>query len=513
MTVEGGDSEVALLRPGTWPLMLAAASLIVLLAVVRVAQVGTELLPVLQVLYVAALLGLVIRDYPSAVGLAMVELAVAGASGAWTALPGGISGRILTLAIVFVGGLAQLALEWRRTGRLRMGHYGWHAVAIAVVLPAIWIPVGVYFGNGVGPAIQDANAYAFLAFVLVPIAVMVRGDGWRIRQWLLVACATNALITGALVMGAVAGVTPLFPMLQEALVTPEGLNMGGAIGYMPSGAGRLYLASGLYLQVGLALVVMRLLSRPAWWAWGLFWLLLIDIAATYTRGFWLAAAMVVGTVILLGAKDWRQPAKVGVATLGLLVVTSGAAVMIGASVPDYLLQRASSILATRPIDPSEPGGSGQPPVISVQPETDTDVLGEVSNEMRVVQARVLLGHIADRPLFGSGFGAVATDYPYGSIPVYELTYLDIGFKIGIVGGLLFLSFPIRLLVDALRVRFGRISGPSSIPAREAAVPFACVASVLLAAVTNPYLLAAYGLFPIIVMVAWLDPLGSEDPSG
>jgi hypothetical protein len=40
--------------------------------------------------------------------------------------------------------------------------------------------------------------------------------------------------------------------------------------------------------------------------------------------------------------------------------------------------------------------------------------------------------------------------------------------------------------------------------RETSVVVAIVASILLIAGTNPYLLAAFGLTPIILSVAWLD---------
>ena len=137
------------------------------------------------------------------------------------------------------------------------------------------------------------------------------------------------------------------------------------------------------------------------------------------------------------------------------------------------------------------------------------MLGEVSNEMRVVQARVLVGHIAKRPLLGAGLGSVATDYPFGTGWIYELTYLDILYKVGIIGTLVFLSYPLRLLLDTVRGRFGRLVLARGVQPREAVVPMAIILSVLIATASNPYLLAAYGLLPIIAAIAWLDPLGDD----
>lgn len=495
-------------EPRTGVLIVAAVAVIIALAALQIMGVDNGLAPILQVVYALLLVALVIVSYSSAVGLAMVEMAVAGASGGWTWLPGGISGRIMTLAIVFIAGLVILGIHWRRHGRIELGRYGLHALVVAIAIPAIWVPLGVLDGVPLRQALQDANGYAFVAFTLPFIALMARGEGASIRRWLLVACIANALFTGLLILGALTHVMPLIPTLNGVLVGPNGLAFGGAVGYMPSGAGRLYLASGLYLQVGLVLIASKLLAAPRAWAWLLYAVLLVDIAATYTRGFWLAAGAAVALVVILGARDWRRPAWIAAATLGVLLVTSVGAAAIGASVPDYLLQRAGSTLTTRPIAPGEENPGNQP-VIDVAPGTQGDVLGEVSNEIRVVQARVLVGHIVERPILGSGLGAVAADYKFGTGWIYELTYLDILYKLGILGALLFLSYPLRLLLDTVRGRFGRLRLANGVDRREAVVPMAVILSVLIATASNPYLLAAYGLLPIIATVAWLDPLGSD----
>ena len=134
-----------------------------------------------------------------------------------------------------------------------------------------------------------------------------------------------------------------------------------------------------------------------------------------------------------------------------------------------------------------------------------DTSGEVSNLIRAEQARVLLGHIRERPILGWGFGTIAPDYRYGSIFSYELAFLDLWYKTGIVGLFLFLSFPIRLIVDALRGRLGRLSIPLGLEPRAMAVVVAVISSVLISGATNPYFLAAFGLCPILAMIAWLEP--------
>jgi hypothetical protein len=133
-----------------------------------------------------------------------------------------------------------------------------------------------------------------------------------------------------------------------------------------------------------------------------------------------------------------------------------------------------------------------------------DVAGEASNAYKAAEARALWGYIKKRPIYGYGFGKVAR--PFATGYSYELSYLDLALKAGLIGLLLFLSFPLRLIVDALRLRWSskyeslervrRIGAPG--------VVVGVVAGILLAGATNPYLFAAFGLVSILVMVAWLE---------
>ena len=75
-----------------------------------------------------------------------------------------------------------------------------------------------------------------------------------------------------------------------------------------------------------------------------------------------------------------------------------------------------------------------------------DIAGEASNAYKVAEAKALWGYIKKRPIYGYGFGKVASDFSTGYS--YELSYLDLLLKAGLIGLLLYLSFPLRLIVDA-----------------------------------------------------------------
>lgn len=494
-------------------LITASVGAVITLTVLRVSEAPWITQALAQIIFVGSFACLAIFDFRASVAIAMVELATFGAAGHWTLFASGLSGRIMMDGIVMVRSLAILAVRWRRERRLELGRYGPHALFLAVLMPGAWITLGLLNGNRPSDVFGDGNGLAFFAFTVVLTVLLHLGQGPWLRNWLLVACAVSAVVTGLLILLTATGLVPMEPPLQRVLL--EQLSFGGSFGHLPNGAYRMYLGSGIYLQVGLALTTWRLLSgRPGFWPWALFALLLADVLATYTRGFWIGSALAVGLTLVFGAANLRRPLAILATTVLFFALATAAGSLVGFSLPDYVLNRTVSTLSAgpgqAPTPTSEPGGTAQPGATSPSaPAPGQDVAGEWSNEVRVEQIRVLVGHIVQRPIFGHGFGSIAADYRYGQIYSYELAYLDLLFKTGVVGLLLFLSFPLRLLFDALRGRFGRIPLGPGVSPRGASVVVAIVVSLLVTGGTNPYLLAAFGLFPILATIAWLDPSGSD----
>jgi hypothetical protein len=484
------------------PVLVAVSGLtIIALTALLLLDAPRPIVSVLQVVLIAAFLGLALLDLRAAVAIAMLELAVAGASGQWTRFPGGISGRVALDMTVALAGAIWLLRDWRRHGRLELGRYGAHALAIAALLPLIWMPIGLLNGNLPRDVVADGNGHLFLAFSLACIALIRQGHGAWLRHWLLVVCAANAIVTLTMIVAILAGVVPLRTLAD---ILYGDLLAGNVIGFQSNGAFRFFLASGLYLQVGLALVAWRLMQQPRSVPyWILYAILLIDVTATYTRGFWIGSVLALAAVLVLGSASWRRAATVVGGSAAVFVLATVIAVPFAFSVPDYVFQRALSITATEPLPtlPAKPGEEG-----ASSGGISADKAGALSNQIRVHQAQVLVGHIVERPILGHGFGTIAPDYQYAQIFSYELAFLDLLYKTGIVGLLLYVSFPIRLIVDALRARFRGLAIPAAVSPRETAVVVSIVASIMVSGATNPYFLSAFGLMPIIVMIAWLDPL-------
>jgi hypothetical protein len=489
------------------PTILTTVSVaaIVLLGALRILDGPPLLTGLAQVVLLVAFSALAFVDYRAAVAIVLIEIACLGAGGLWTSLPGGLSGRQALHAIVLVRALAMFVDGWRTGHRVRLGRYGWHALALAVILPLIWMPLGLLNGNLPGDVFGDGNAHLFFAFILVFIALIAEGFGPWLRRWLLIACAVNAVVTGLLIVVTLTNLVPLSSGLGPIVTTD--FVMGGAVGYMPNGAYRLYLGSGLYLQVGVALVVWHLLQKPRDpWLWALYALLLVDTTATYTRGFWLGTALAAAIVLLFGARSVRRPAAIIAGTVVIFLASTAIGAVMGFSVPAYVFDRTASSFS---IAGGPDSGTDDPD----RPDDDIvgDEAGESSNRVKLIQARILIDHIADAPVIGHGFGAIAQDYPYGKIYSYELAYLDLAYKTGVLGLVLFLSLPLRLLFDAVRIRFAVLRPPPAAPGvsrHEMGVVLAIIGSVLITSATNPYILAAFGMLPVLICVAWLEPLES-----
>lgn len=648
-------------------LLALTSGCIVALAVLKAGGAGSHVTTdVLAGVLAVGFIALTLVDFRLSVAVTIFELALGGAGGHWVDY-GSLSGRIFLITVVTLRAAWLTIVDWRQGLHPLLGRYGAHALALAILIPAIWIPLGVLDGNGRHNAFADGNGYLFFAFVLVVMTLFRRGEGAWLRRVFFAACATSAVAYFSLIVLTSSGVLSLDSVRQWLAIR---LGMGGVIGHMANGDFRLFTAGSLFLVVGLVLTTQRLLVRPRdLLLWLLGAVLTVDLIATYTRGLWLSAIIAVAFVLALEARSVRQ---LGFA-VGIPSVLFGLALAVtplwGFSLDGYVFSRASTIttssqpgfarrvtnpgferslhgwainrgggralhagqtasaartgthslellnskpdedaygfqnlsvkskmtygvsawvnaqglrlpaaggrgllvwdaqdrrLYTVPLtrstngwkrlsftfptrahagdiqirlyapagrvlwDDVEFGARGHAgasaraagdglQVISLPSTSATqamalqstaggkgDVAGEASNAYKVAEAKALWGYIKKRPLYGYGFGKVASDFGTGYS--YELSYLDLMLKAGLIGLLLFLSFSLRLIVDALRLRWSS-KYVSLERVRRIGVPgvvVGVVAGILLAGATNPYLFAAFGLVSILVTVAWLE---------
>ena len=84
------------------------------------------------------------------------------------------------------------------------------------------------------------------------------------------------------------------------------LDMGGRIDAGAAGI-RVYFASGLFLQVGVAIATWELLrNRRRAWLWAALAVLLVALFVSFTRGFWLGA-VIARIVLIFGRENASMP--------------------------------------------------------------------------------------------------------------------------------------------------------------------------------------------------------------
>jgi hypothetical protein len=646
-------------------LLALTSGCIVALAVLKAGGAGSHVTSdLLGGVLAVAFIALALLDFRLSVAVTIFELVLGGAGGHWIDY-GPVSGRIFLISVVTLRAGWLTIVDWRRGLHPVLGRYGAHALALAILIPAIWIPLGLLDGNGAHNAVADGNGYLFFAFVLVVVTLIRRGEGAWLRTMFFAACATGAAAYFGLIALTAAGAVSLGSVREWLSVR---LGMGGVIGYMPNGDFRLFTAGSLFLVVGLVLTAQRLLVRPRdLLLWLLGAVLTVDLIATYTRGLWLSALIGVALVLALEVRSARQLGYAVVVPSILFGLALAVAPLGGFSLYGYVFNRAATITAsghtgfahrvtnpgferslhgwkvnraggkalhvlgttssarsgTRSLEllnskPDEDayafqnlavkskktyavsawvnaaalrpalggrgllvwdaqdgllytvpltrstnawkrlsftfptrahardiqirlyapegrvlwddvriganghagassqatGGHVQVTSIPASAATSTmaiqstaggkgDIAGEASNAYRVAEAKALWSYIKKRPIYGYGFGKVASNFSTGYS--YELSYLDLLLKAGLIGLLLYLSFPLRLIVDALRLRLPfRALHESARGIGAAGVVVGVVAGILVAGATNPYLFAAFGLVAMLAMVAWLE---------
>ena len=78
-----------------------------------------------------------------------------------------------------------------------------------LLLPAIWMTLGVARGNTLSNVFGDGNGIALFSLAIA-FELLLR-DGWGawIRGWFFVCCVANAVVTGALVLVSRVGIVGL----------------------------------------------------------------------------------------------------------------------------------------------------------------------------------------------------------------------------------------------------------------------------------------------------------------
>ena len=412
-------------------------------------------------------------------------------------------GHILNLPIrkglFAVGILFSLYMIFRERIKIEKGFL------IPIIVVFIYIAygsiIGLINGNSFGDIFSDVNSFLGVLYILLLI-VYVRGKSENISKILniFVNCATIvAVITIALFvisriylpndLHIIAIYNDLNTKLQYGLISGLVLSNNYA---------RVYLYNGIFMQLAVAIMFIKLFNKEKN-IFGILKLaiLLIGIYVSNTRGFWLGT---IGVVFLSFAYYlWRV--KKYKLTIKNVLIAIIPLILVAIILP-------KTIVSVSP-EQNLPQSSGS---IKDRVESITDFENDESNKVRAIQLRFLVDKIKEKPVLGWGFGSHIYEYPQymqdnGLQPVssssFELYYIELLFKTGVIGVLIFFGYLIYNFVKLLIILFKK--GLKQKDEQMLVGWTIGTMSILASSITNPYI-AGLSVFFVLVMEVYLIQL-------
>ncbi len=376
---------------------------------------------------------------------------------------------------------------------------------IPIIVVCIYIAygsiIGLINGNSFGDIFSDVNSFLGVLYILLLI-VYVRGKSENISKILniFVNCATIvAVITIALFvisriylpndLHIIAIYNDLNTKLQYGLISGLVLSNNYA---------RVYLYNGIFMQLAVAIMFIKLFNKEKN-IFGILKLaiLLIGIYVSNTRGFWLGT---IGVVFLSFAYYlWRV--KKYKLTIKNVLIAIIPLILVAIILP-------KTIVSVSP-EQNLPQSSGS---IKDRVESITDFENDESNKVRAIQLRFLVDKIKEKPVLGWGFGSHIYEYPQymqdnGLQPVssssFELYYVELLFKTGVIGVLIFFGYLIYNFVKLLIILFKK--GLKQKDEQMLVGWTIGTMSILASSITNPYI-AGLSVFFGLVMEVYLIQL-------
>lgn len=376
---------------------------------------------------------------------------------------------------------------------------------IPIIVVCIYIAygsiIGLINGNSFGDIFSDVNSFLGVLYILLLI-VYVRGKSENISKILniFVNCATIvAVITIALFvisriylpndLHIIAIYNDLNTKLQYGLISGLVLSNNYA---------RVYLYNGIFMQLAVAIIFIKLFNKEKN-IFGILKLaiLLIGIYVSNTRGFWLGT---IGVVFLSFAYYlWRV--KKYKLTIKNVLIAIIPLILVAIILP-------KTIVSVSP-EQNLPQSSGS---IKDRVESITDFEKDESNKVRAIQLRFLVDKIKEKPVLGWGFGSHIYEYPQymqdnGLQPVssssFELYYVELLFKTGVIGVLIFFGYLIYNFVKLLIILFKK--GLKQKDEQMLVGWTIGTMSILASSITNPYI-AGLSVFFVLVMEVYLIQL-------
>ena len=379
---------------------------------------------------------------------------------------------------------------------------------VPIIIVCIYIGygsiIGLINGNSFGDVFSDVNSFLGILYILLLI-VYIKGRSENIDKTLNI--FVNCAVIVAVMTIVLFFVSRIYlPNNLEIIVAYNNLNTKLQYGLisglvLSNNYARVYLYNGIFMQLAVAIMFIKLFNKDRNIA-GIvkLALLLIGIYVSNTRGFWLGT---VGVVVLSFAYYlWRvRKYKLTIKNILIAIIPL---ILVAVIIPKTIV----------PVSPDQnlPESSGS---IKDRIESIGDFENDESNKVRAIQLRFLVDKIKEKTVLGWGFGAHIYEYPQYmdenglqkvSSSSFELYYVELLFKTGVVGIVIFFGYLVYNFVKLLLILFKRGLKQSD---EQILVGWTIgTMSILASSITNPYI-AGLSVFFVLVMEVYLIQLYDE----
>ena len=351
--------------------------------------------------------------------------------------------------------------------------------------------IGLINGNSLGDIFSDVNSFLGIIYILLLIAY-VKGRNENIDK--IINVFVNCAVIVAIMTITLFFVSRIYlPNNLEIIVTYNNLNSKLQYGFisglvMSNNYARVYLYNGIFMQLAAAIMFIKLFNKDK---------NVFGIYVSNTRGFWLGT---IGVVIIAFAYYlWRF--RRDKLTLKNILISVIPIILVAVILP-------KTIVAVSP-EQNLPNSSG---TIKDRIESIGDFENDESNKVRAIQLRFLVDRIKAKPVLGWGFGAHIDEYPQYmednnlqpvSSSSFELYYVELLFKTGVVGIAIFFGYLIFNFIKLLNLLFRRTLEKKD---EQVLVGWTIgTMSILASSITNPYI-AGLSVFFVLVMEVYLIQL-------
>ena len=168
---------------------------IIALAALKAGGAGSHVTTdVLAGVLAVGFIALTLVDFRLSVAVTIFELALGGAGGHWVDY-GSLSGRLFLISVVTARAAWLTFVAWRHRLHPVLGRYGAHALAIAVLVPAVWMSLGLAQRQSAPQRLQPTATDSSSSLSCSSSSRSIReGEGAWLLRLFFAACATGAIL-------------------------------------------------------------------------------------------------------------------------------------------------------------------------------------------------------------------------------------------------------------------------------------------------------------------------------